>query len=408
MKSHIATAKRREIVDCIGYWASQTQLTVKTLATMIGLPYGKFLRWRKRLQAGSDTASATTRVIPKSHWLLPAEIAAIVRYCVENPGHGYRRLTWMMTDADVAYASPSSVYRVLKRHGMLQTQEGKESRKGKGFDQPSAPHQHWHIDFSYFKIGGVFYYFMSVVDGYSRAVLAWDLREKMEERDAEIVIQRAREAYPEATCPRIISDRGAQFSGNDFKSFVSDIEATHVMTSPYYPQSNGKIERFHRTLKKPAYEKLPLDLDDGKRIIGELIDYYNGERLHSAIGYVTPHQCLAGAKEYILRERRSKHQQAAQKRREHWNRQRNDSENRSDEFPAGNAINGTEILPKPRPSDPLKVLEEAEKARAEERAIKEYSSQATAEAASAKTDRKPGATSAPGSSTPQPLANHCL
>ncbi|MDA0814809.1 MAG: hypothetical protein O3C21_20720 [Verrucomicrobia bacterium] len=161
MKAHIGTAKRREIVDCVGYWASQTQLTAKTLATLIGLPYGKFLRWRKRLQVGSDTASVPTRVIPRSHWLLPAEIAAIVHYCVENPGHGYRRLTWMMTDADVVYASPSSVYRVLKRHSMLQTQEGKESRKGKGFDQPSVPHQHWHVDFSYFKIGGVFYYFMT-------------------------------------------------------------------------------------------------------------------------------------------------------------------------------------------------------------------------------------------------------
>lgn len=221
------------------------------------------------------------------------EVKAITDYCQKHPGHGYRRLAWMLTDDDVAYASPSTVYRILKGHGLLTLQERKPSRKGKGFNQPTKPHQHWHIDFSYFKIGSVFSYFIAVLGGYSRAILAWDLREKMEERDAEVVVQMAKEIYRDAK-PRIISDQGSQFRSNDFKRFVTDIEATHVMTSPYYPLSNGKLERFHLTLKEYAYKKLPLDWDDGKRIIGEMIEYYNGERLHSAIDFVTPMQCLKG------------------------------------------------------------------------------------------------------------------
>ncbi len=140
---------------------------------------------------------------------------------------------------------------------------------------------------------------------------------KMEERDAELVIQRAKELYPEAK-PRIISDQGGQFRSDDFRRFVTDIEATRVMTSPYYPQSNGKLERFHLTLKEYARRKLPLDLEDGRRIIGEIIAYYNDERLHSAIDYVTPSQCLAGQREGIVAQRRSKHREAAKRRAEHW------------------------------------------------------------------------------------------
>ena len=257
----------------------------------------------------------------------------------------------MMTDANVAYASPSSVYRILKSRKMLALQERKNSRKGKGFHQPKAPHKHWHIDFSYFKIGSVFYYFIAVLDGYSRCILAWDLREQMTEIDAEIVVQRAKERFPHAK-PRIISDRGQQFQAHDFKRFVAEIEASHVMTSPYYPQSNGKLERFHRTLKQYAYQRLPLDLEDAKRIIGEMIDYYNNERLHSAIDYVTPRQCLEGRRERIVTERRIKHRQAAAQRRKHWQDQNQD-------------------LAEPQPSGMMPGHGEAEEARAEERASKE-------------------------------------
>jgi transposase InsO family protein len=282
-----------------------------------------------------------------------------VGYCQEHPGHGYRRLTWMLTDADVAYASPSTVYRILKGHDVLELQERKASRKGKGFKQPTKPHQHWHVDFSYFKIGSVFYYFIAVLDGFSRKILAWDLRTKMEERDAELVIQMAKERFPDAN-PRIISDQGSQFRSHDFKRFVTEIEATHVMTSPYYPQSNGKLERFHLTLKEYAYRKLPLDLEDGRRIIGEMIDYYNDERLHSAIDYITPNQCLAGQRERIVEQRKSKHREAARRRMDYW---------------SAKGLESTEtcaVILRP---------EEAEVARAEERATEEYSGRATAEAA---------------------------
>lgn len=359
MNTHVSEKSRREIVEVIEYWCQKAEISAKQLTQWCSLPYAKFLRWRKRLTQKGEHA-ANKKPIPKSHWLLAEEIQAIVGYCREHPGHGYRRLTWMLTDADVAYASPSTVYRILKGYDMLELQERKPSRKGKGFRQPTKPHEHWHVDFSYFKIGSVFFYFIAVLDGFSRKILAWDLRTKMEERDAELVIQMAKERHPDAN-PRIISDRGSQFRSNDFQRFVIEIEATHVMTSPYYPQSNGKLERFHLTLKTHAYRKLPLDLEDGKRIIGEMIDYYNEERLHSAIDYVTPSQCLAGERENIVKTRKNKHREAARRRVDYWS---------------------TKDLESPETCAVVQRPGKAEVARAEERAAEEYPSRATAEAMS--------------------------
>jgi transposase InsO family protein len=116
----------------------------------------------------------------------------------------------------------------------------KPSKKSAGFEQPLAAHQHWHIDVSYINISGTFYYLCSILDGYSRYIVNWDLRESMTEADIEIILERAKELHPEVK-PRIISDNGPQFIAKDFKEFIWVSGMTHVRTSPYYAQSNGKI-----------------------------------------------------------------------------------------------------------------------------------------------------------------------
>ena len=172
----------------------------------------------------------------------------------------------MMLDADIVAVSPSSVWRVLSRAGLLRKWNGKTSRKGRGFEQPPEPHQHWHIDVSYINISGTFYYLCSVLDGYSRAIVHWDLREAMREVDVEIILEAAKEKYPDAT-PRIISDNGPQFVAKDFKEFIRLSGMTHVRTSPYYPQSNGKLERWHKSLKGECMRPgVPLTPEDARRL----------------------------------------------------------------------------------------------------------------------------------------------
>src|SRR5213075_2092686 len=125
-------------------------------------------------------------------------------------------------------------------------------------------------------------------------IVHWEIREQMTEADVECILQRAHEAYPNER-PRIISDNGPQFIAKDFKEFIRLTGMTHVRTSPYYPQSNGKIERWHKTLKGDCIRVLtPLSLDDARRIVADYVVHYNSVRLHSALGYVTPQDKLTG------------------------------------------------------------------------------------------------------------------
>jgi putative transposase len=221
----------------------------------------------------------------------------------------------MMIDADIAVCSPSSVYRVLKDAGLLERHNTKPSSKGKGFVQPLKPHEHWHVDVSYLNLGGTFYYLCSILDGCSRFIVHWEIRETMTEPEIEQIIQRGRERFPGVT-PRIISDNGPQFLAKDFKEFIRICGMTHVKTSPYYPQSNGKIERFHRTIKGDCIRtETPLTLDDAQRIVARYVEHYNSVRLHSAIGYITPQAKLQGRDKEIFAARDRKLEEARERRK---------------------------------------------------------------------------------------------
>ena len=221
----------------------------------------------------------------------------------------------MMLDADVVAVSPSSVYRVLMDAGLMQRHNSKPSLKGKGFQQPLRPHEHWHVDVSYINVAGTFFYLCSLLDGCSRSIVHWEIRESMTEADVETILQRARERYPDAR-PRIISDNGPQFIAKDFKEFIRICGMTHVRTSPYYPQSNGKIERWHRSLKAECIRPgVALSLEDARRLVEGYVRHYNEVRLHSAIGYVTPAARMAGLDRAIFAERDRKLEAAREKRR---------------------------------------------------------------------------------------------
>ncbi len=220
----------------------------------------------------------------------------------------------MMLDADVVAVSPSSVYRVLKQAGRIDAFDGSPSLKGTGFQQPLKPHQHWHVNISYLNIAGTFYYLASLLDGMSRSIVHFEIHESMTEPQIELLLQRAREKYPDAR-PRVISDNGPQFIAKDFKQFIRICGMTHVRTSPYYPQSNGKLERFHKTIKTECIRPgTPLSLDDARRLVGQYVTHYNAVRLHSAVGYVTPADMLAGRDKQIHADRDLKLNQARQER----------------------------------------------------------------------------------------------
>ena len=284
------------------YYSDKTEITAGDFIRRIGIGRSKYYDWKNRY----GKVNEHNAWIPRDFWLTDFERQAIIKYYQDNPLEGYRRLCYMMIDDDIAAVSPSSVYRVLSNAGLLSKFNGKKSKKGTGFVQPLEAHEHWHIDISYINICGTFYYMCSVLDGFSRYIVHWEIREAMKESDVEIILQRAHEKFPDAT-PRIISDNGPQFISKDFKEFIRISGMTHVKTSPYYPQSNGKLERYHKTIKSTCIRvNTPLSLSDAQRLVTDFVDRYNNRRLHSAIGYITPADKLHGRAETIQAERDTK------------------------------------------------------------------------------------------------------
>ena len=281
---------RDAIMDFVNGWSEKTEIALGRFIGWLGIARSKFYDWHARYGKVNEHNGK----IPRDFWLDDWEKQAIIAYYLEHSGEGYRRLTFMMLDADVVAVGPTSVWRVLHEAGLLNPWNGKESKKGTGFVQPLLPHEHWHVDVSYINICGTFYYLCSVLDGCSRFIVHWEIRAAMTEADIEIILERAKEKFPDAR-PRIISDNGPQFIAKDFKEFIRISGMTHVRTSPYYPQSNGKIERWHKSLKAECIRpKTPLSLDDARRIVNEFVARYNEVRLHSAIGFVTPKDKLEG------------------------------------------------------------------------------------------------------------------
>jgi transposase InsO family protein len=300
---------------------------VKKLLSHIGLNKVKYYRWVKR----TGKANMHNGQIPKTHWLTKEEIKAIEDFAREHYSNndyflrdGYRRIAYKMIDLDIAAVHPSSVYRVLKKANLLNKwNTNKNNQKGSGFKQPNYPHRDWHVDIKYLNFCGTFLFLITVLDGYSRFVVHHEVRHSMTEYDVEITIQKAKDKFPAAN-PRIITDNGSQFISKDFRIFIKTVELTHIRTSINYPQANGKVERIHRTLNEECLRvKSPVSLDDMRKSIADYIKFYNTERLHSALNYLTPEDYLYDRVRERLNERENKLIDAEKKRAEYWNAMKN-------------------------------------------------------------------------------------
>ena len=282
---------------------NRTGISSKALLRWLGISRSKYYDW-----LGRDSLFVSHNgQVPKSHWILQWEKEAIINYAKCHTMEGYRRLTYMMLDEDVVAVSPSSVYRVLKKAGLLNRWNVVSTNmKNRGFTQPDKFNEHWHIDIKYVNFKGTFLFLIAIIDGYTRYIVHHELRTHMQESDVEIVVQRAIEKYPDVK-PRLISDNGTQFISKDFASYMRTVGLQHVRTSVMYPQSNGKIERFHRTIHcECLQQKSLINLEDARRQVAEFIEFYNNKRLHSSLYYLTPDDYVENRIEKRLEERRNK------------------------------------------------------------------------------------------------------
>jgi putative transposase len=151
-------------VDFVRRWSEKAEIGIGRFIPWLGVTASKFYNWRQRYGCVNEHNGW----VPRDFCMEPWEKEAIIEFHLKNPLEGYRRLTFMMLDADVVAVSPASVWRVLKQAGLLSRWKRRPSRKGTGFEQPLQSHQHWHIDVSYINLCGTFYYLCSILDGFSR------------------------------------------------------------------------------------------------------------------------------------------------------------------------------------------------------------------------------------------------
>lgn len=318
---------RDDVVKYCADIVDRSHLKIGQLIKMLCIHRSKYYVWLHRL----GTENLHNGKQPKSHWLTPDERRRIIdfagkfiashQYYLQD---GYRRIAYMGIDENAFACSPTSVYRVLSKAGLLSKWKNKSRcSKGKGFKQPLTPHQHWHTDIKYINFKGTFLFFISIMDGYSRYIVHHELRKNMTEFDIEIVLQKAIEKYPEHK-PKLITDNGSQYISNDFKYFLKEVGLRHVKTSPSYPQSNGKIERFHRSLEEECVRTTSMiDINDAKEQIAKYVEHYNNQRLHSSLFYLRPIDFLNGDIKALLNERQKKLDTASCNRKNFWENKNN-------------------------------------------------------------------------------------
>jgi putative transposase len=300
------------VVEYIATMNKQSSISKQQLIDWLGISSSKYYQWQNRLGEPNRHNGHCVR----DHWILPRERQAIIGYCRHRTGEGYRRLTYMMIDEDVVYVSPSTTYRILKEAGLLgRWNTGDSNIQKRPFEQPTQPHEQWHIDIKYVNFLGTFLFFIGIIDGYSRYIVHHELRRNMTEYDVEITVQRALEKYP-GVKPQTISDNGPQFISKDFTEFLRQSGLKHVRTSIANPQANGKIEAYFKTLSQECLRKRSfISFEDAERQIAAFVDQYNNERLHSSLGYLRPRDYLYGDVKERFSERQRKLDRARIERR---------------------------------------------------------------------------------------------
>lgn len=240
--------------------------------------------WHKR--QSEDRLTDIKPVGRKPLHLLDWEEEAIVDYYLTHQEQGYRRITFMMIDENIVYVSPSTVYRCLKRHGLLM-RWSKYRSIGNRPALPDAPNEKWHTDLMIIKIDGINYYYQGIIDAYSRYIIAWDIHAEGTALNTSMVLQTAYDNSPADINPVVITDNGPEFIGKEFREVIREKKGKDIRIAAYHPQSNGIEERFHRTLREEGLNNYS-NIIDAKIKIGEWIQFYNNKRLHSSIEYMPP------------------------------------------------------------------------------------------------------------------------
>lgn len=286
----------------------------------LGVSVSTYYRWCRRERRDCSEPCSEGEITPWNR-ITPQEEGRILESARESPELSSRQLSVWITDNAGFAVSESTVYRILRKEGLVKRLEVKLEAGKEYHTKTTGPHQMWATDASYFRVvGWGYYYLVTVMDDYSRFIIAWRLQRDMSSGSLIEVIQEAIDATGMTNVPikdrtKLLSDNGAGFISRAFRDYLHLVGITHILAAPFHPQTNGKLERYHRTIKTEVNQipyEFPVDLE---KAIADFVEYYNLRRYHKALGDITPADVLNGRRDQILKSRKEVKEQTIQHRR---------------------------------------------------------------------------------------------
>jgi putative transposase len=282
----------------------------------LGIPRSTYYRWRRGQPNSGNRKRPWNRITPEEE----DKILTVARESAELSS---RQLSAWITDNEGFAVSESTVYRILRREGLVKRQETQLAAAKEYHNKTTRPHQMWATDASYFRvIGWGYYYLVTVMDDYSRFILAWKLQKDMSANSLIDVIQEAVDATGMTEVPvedrtKLLSDNGAGYVSRAFRDYLHLVGIGHILAAPFHPQTNGKVERYQQSLKREV-NQLPYEAPSQlEKAIADFVDYYNHRRYHKALGDVKPADVLYGRREQILQRRKEVQIQTINRRRDY-------------------------------------------------------------------------------------------
>jgi putative transposase len=291
----------------------------RTLAAL-GIPARSYYRWLRE-EAWSQERTAPVRPV-QSYEALEEEKAAVRAFACRHTELRHRELAWRMIDEEVAYLSPSTVYRILRESNLVCPWRRRSKRRREELEQAQRPNERWGTDLMYVRIGAFQYYLVTFLDEYSRYLVHWELLTDMRGASvslaAEGALEKERNSWEGRAClpPEIRSDNGSCYLSREFKMVLKERGLTHQLIKPHCPEENGLVERSNRTLREALEETEFTSRQEAEEELGRIIAWYNNQRLHSALGYLRPVDYYRGSPDELHMARRMKLAQARHRRRE--------------------------------------------------------------------------------------------
>jgi len=315
--------EKREIIHLVEH----SNLSVKQTLEELEVPRSTFYRWYRLYQENGPDGLIDKKPKPRQFWnRIPDPVKEqVVELALKHPEKSSRQLAWEFVDEKKYFISESSVYRILKGFDLIQSPAFEIVSAKKKFEKPTKKvNELWQTDFTQFKVlNWGWYYLSTVIDDYSRYILAWKLAPTMGEKDVEETLEQAlkKTGLEKARVrhrPRLLSDNGPAYLSKDLKKYLKRKNIDHIRGRPYHPQTQGKIERWHRSLKNVVKLQNYYSPSELEQAIGEFVEYYNNQRYHESIDNLTPADMYSGkSKEVLIQREQIKQVTLARRRRDH-------------------------------------------------------------------------------------------